>query len=331
MTTIRATNPASFLSLVPHLLGCTPRESLVLVPFAGSRSVGAMRLDLPAASERHVQAAHVVAGLVCRVPDADGLVAIIYTAQLDASAADLIEEIGKQAHACGLDVRDALYVTEDGYGRIGEPAQPLSDLESLEVNGQPANTGDQHTASALPAPDAALLDAALTVDVSDALSDRETFRECVERIATGAPIDAELFAFALVACERPAARDMMLVGVVSGAEATGTAWDAQMAWQNGADYPAELARVMWGEGARPDVDRLRQLQETLRRLVASEQSMLPGSLATLAWVSWALGQSTAAADFAQASLDIDPRHGLAGIVSTMVDAGHLPGWAFGRR
>ena len=52
MTTIvKAANAAQFLSLVPKMLGYRPTRSLVLIPFAGSRSIGAMRFDLPTAAE----------------------------------------------------------------------------------------------------------------------------------------------------------------------------------------------------------------------------------------------------------------------------------------
>ncbi|WP_314854580.1 DUF4192 family protein, partial [uncultured Microbacterium sp.] len=45
--TVKAADAAQFLSLVPRLLGFTPTQSLVLVPMARGRSLGAMRLDLP--------------------------------------------------------------------------------------------------------------------------------------------------------------------------------------------------------------------------------------------------------------------------------------------
>ena len=48
MTTIvKAANAAQFLSLVPKMLGYRPTRSVVLIPFAGARSIGAMRFDLP--------------------------------------------------------------------------------------------------------------------------------------------------------------------------------------------------------------------------------------------------------------------------------------------
>ena len=43
--TVKAASAAQFLALVPRMLGYRPARSLVLIPFAGSRSLGAMRID----------------------------------------------------------------------------------------------------------------------------------------------------------------------------------------------------------------------------------------------------------------------------------------------
>lgn len=276
----------------------------------------------------HAQAAGVLAGLVCRVADVDAVVAIVYDCDFLEDHHSLIAAIERQAHACGLRVLDLLYVTAEGYGRVGETARPLAEVEPVEVNGCTVNTDDQHAGSILPAPDYALMDAALGCDVRAILQDRARFATTSEAIATGAPVDAETMAFAVAVCERPSLRDIFLVGVTGGPEAAVSAWNAQQAWEQGADYPADLARVMWGEGARPDPSRLTAVDTFLRHLVAGEDSLCPGSLATLAWVSWALGRSTIAADYAGTALTIDPDHGLAGIVASFIQAGHLPAWAF---
>ncbi|HBR87853.1 MAG TPA: hypothetical protein DEA59_01135, partial [Microbacterium sp.] len=63
---------------------------------------------------------------------------------------------------------------------------------------------------------------------------------------------------------------------------------------------------------------------------AAPRARRAGALATCAWLSWALGRSTHAAAFAEMAFAIEPDHGLAGIVLTMVNAGHLPEWAFHR-
>ena len=74
MTTIvKAAGAAEFLSLIPRMLGYVPSRSLVMVPFAGSRSVGAMRFDLPADDPESVDrvAATVIGTLV---PPSGGVV-----------------------------------------------------------------------------------------------------------------------------------------------------------------------------------------------------------------------------------------------------------------
>ncbi len=70
----RATPPNSSRSF-PHLLGFRPSRSLVVIPFAASRSLGAMRFDLPDAEPDSTRAvdrvAATVVGMVCRVAEAD--------------------------------------------------------------------------------------------------------------------------------------------------------------------------------------------------------------------------------------------------------------------
>ena len=85
-TTIKAGTPRDFLGLVPALLGFTPQDSLVLVPFEASRTIGAMRLDLDADA---ATLAHTSLGLVCRVPRVTGVAAVIYAAEDADSTRDL--------------------------------------------------------------------------------------------------------------------------------------------------------------------------------------------------------------------------------------------------
>ena len=46
-TVVKAADAAQFLSIVPRMLGYHPTRSLVVIPFHGGRSLGAMRFDLP--------------------------------------------------------------------------------------------------------------------------------------------------------------------------------------------------------------------------------------------------------------------------------------------
>src|SRR5688500_16129930 len=105
-TTVKAANAAQFLSLVPKMLGYRPTQSLVLIPFAGPRSIGAMRFDLPMAAELDEidRITATLIGMVCRLPDADAVAAVAYTdAAFSAGGMphrDLIEALENRADAC---------------------------------------------------------------------------------------------------------------------------------------------------------------------------------------------------------------------------------------
>jgi hypothetical protein len=48
----------------------------------------------------------------------------------------------------------------------------------------------------------------------------------------------------------------------------------------------------------------------------------------LAWLSWALGQSTRATAFLAELVDEELDHPLAATVGSLIRQGHLPAWAF---
>ena len=109
MTTIvKAANAAQFLSLVPKMLGYRPSRSLVLIPFAGSRSIGAMRFDLPSAAESDEidRIASTLIGMVCRLPDADAVAAVAYTDETLRRPRDAAPRPHRGARAPGRSVRD---------------------------------------------------------------------------------------------------------------------------------------------------------------------------------------------------------------------------------
>jgi hypothetical protein len=164
---VKAGNAAEFLSLVPHLLGFHPTRSLVVIPFAGSRSLGAMRFDLPDdESDAIDRVASTIIGMACKVSDVDALATVIYT---DAQFADeswmphddLSKALERRADACGLRLTDALCVAGDGWGSYLDrtcptEGRPLADLvQPWSVGPLPEATGDQATGAALPAVDPA--------------------------------------------------------------------------------------------------------------------------------------------------------------------------------
>lgn len=404
MTTIvKAAGAAEFLSLVPRMLGFVPSRSLVLIPFDGSRSLGAMRFDLPGdESDATDRVAATVVGMVCRLPDADAVAAVAYT---DGRFADdermphseLLEALQRRADACGLRITDALCVAADGWGSFLDVDCPptgraLTDLERVPdaAASVPPPAGDQASGAMLPAVAAAhaehvaqalaALEQAVTVvcgadesphirrartDAATAVADQDgasrdaggeasvtgdSARIDPRALATVCALDdlPALFEQALLRWEpdeldpydaatlvwclsRPSLRDIALVQWSGSIDAGDEAFDAQLRWENGEEYPAHLAMQLWGEGDQPDPARLERALLLARHVAASAPlSARPGCLAMCAWLSWALGRSTHAEVYALEACEIEPEHGLSEIVRSFVHAGHLPDWAFRR-
>lgn len=187
-TVIKAHSAAEFLTLIPALTGYTPTRSIALVAFRGSRTLGVLRVDLPpgdADAQSLASAAATFIGMVCRLPDADGVAPVVYTdgplrvetplpgAPLSADTgerrrgavgarariahAELIDAVRRCADACGLTVRDALCVAVDGWASYLEPqlTHPLSALDAAATRaGLPPRLGpargDQHSGAELP-------------------------------------------------------------------------------------------------------------------------------------------------------------------------------------
>lgn len=164
-TIVKAADAAQFLAVVPRMLGFQPKSSLVVIPFEGSRSLGAMRFDLPGDAEGETvdRISATVIGMVCRVPSADGIAGVIYT---DARFAEdggmphraLLDALERRAHACGLRLSDMLCVAGDGWGSLLDAECPpegrgLDELEdgALALPGVPAPDGDQASGAELPA------------------------------------------------------------------------------------------------------------------------------------------------------------------------------------
>ena len=365
-TIVRAGSSAEFLALVPHLLEYTPRSSLAVITFAAGRSVGALRVDLPDPSHAAVDSvASTVIGMACKVSQTDAIAAVVYTdARLRHAEAlphrALVEALMSRAGICGLHVTHALVVGADGWDSYLAPSaagpQPLAEIAApSELPPMPAVDGDQSAAAALPAigPTVGkavgrlLADAEHLVSRSpagrrlpihrrtaaaallDDLSDPPALFEAA--IASESPLDAPCLAAVAFCLQRPALRDVALMQWV-GDLATGDAiYRAQFAFADGGSFPEDLARPMWGEGAKPESTRLHRALTACRQVAAATPlAGRAGPLAACAWLAWATGRSTHAAAYADHAREIDPDHGLADIVTTLVAHARLPEWVFER-
>lgn len=370
-TIIKAANAADFLALVPHLAGYTPTESLALVPFRGNRTIGVMRFDLPPkdASDELDRIAATFVGMVCKLADADGVTPVVFTGDQfrtddDIVHGELVRAIIRRADACGLHVADALCLAADGWGSYLDPecppeGRPRSELPAELAVPEPRDvSGDQAAGVDLPAADlaekervgGALRAIEATVGVVCGEADAATMGDLDPRaIAAVCSLDdipllfedalqwdpehLEPFeAAALMWClARPSLRDVALSQWSGDIVAGDDALEAQRRWEDGEQYPDDLALVMFGEGPRPDPERLQKGLDLARRLAAAApHDAAAPMLATASWLAWALGRSTYAHWHCARALELDPDHGLAGIVASFVDAGHLPEWAFER-
>lgn len=321
-----------FLAVVPALLGYHPVDSVVIVVFDGKMSRGAMRFDMPPDRATAAQLATVATGLVCKIADATGLAVVVYG---DPEPAEHIgDDLSEQAQSAGLHVVDALVVSDGRWARIGT-GDELVELEAVpDQFSEMVAAGDQSSGAELPEPDAGLVaDVARSLKVDTPDLSPEEMLALFER-AVGvhdADVSASGWARLIWCLARPALRDVALMQWAGGPDTGIIALQAQLAWENGTEYPSELARVMWGEGARPDPKRLeRALAVCLKAAALAPTGQKPGALASAAWLAWSLGHSTHADKHAERAQRIDPEHGLAEIVRTLVAAGHLPEWAFVR-
>lgn len=359
-TVVRAADPAHLIALIPQLLGYVPTRSLVVIPMDGSRSLGALRLDLPPDDPDVDPFAGRVIGMLCRIPAADGLTATVFTDDsMDAGPPHrgLCAALLRHAHESGLDVLDVHIVGADEWCSPFDDPPRIHSLSELPATGLPAVVGDQFTGVALvPATGArrramraarrslqGALHAACgirdTVPGADRIDPRaweavallDDLPDLYEDLLDGGRLDPMRAALLEWCFDRPSLRDVALVQWTSNRAGGADAVAAQARWESGEEYPRGFASVMWGEGPSPDPDRLRSALAVSRDVAAyAARRRRAGPLAMCAWLSWALGLSSHADRYAEEALACDPDHGLAQIVRSFVVAAHLPDWVFRR-
>lgn len=367
-TVVRASSSSSFLALVPRLLECTPHRSLVLVPFAHGRSLGALRVDLPHGRGQVEldSIASTVIGTACKVSRTDAIALAVYADETLNGGAPLphrafVDAVLARADICGLRVVDALVVGANAWNSYLDPSmpagRPLAEIGSALTDAPDTLVApDQFSAAELPDPDPALaravaqllddVDRALARprdrarlsaarqgaadDIVTTLADPPALLEDAARTRPDEVTPARLAALAFC-LERPALRDVALMQWAGDITVGDAVFDAQTTFGDGEPFPVDLARPMWGEGPAPDADRLRHALELCRRVASVvPRERRPGALSACAWLAWATGRSSHAGTYAQAAVEIDSAHGLSAIVLTMLDAGRLPEWIFER-
>ncbi|WP_344818281.1 DUF4192 family protein [Microbacterium soli] len=369
-TVIHAAEPAELLGTVPVLAGFTPRRSVVLLPFHGTRGRGAMRIDLPdPGGDPHTFASAALQALL-QVDDVDATAIVVYSDAPPQSDADrllppwaaLAEALVEACEGSGLRIIEAMWVTPTGWGDyLDEDAvpRPLDSIPSApDIPGVGDLSGDQLAGADLPASDLAdrervgralaeletIMDGHRDGRAGDAgdenplalmgaamiLDDLPAFVEDLLEAPTRT--DSYSCAALLWCLSRPVLRDAILVQWASDEEFGCRALAAQLAFTGQhSELPDEIGDVFTGRGARPDPDRLGCALEVVRHAAArAPRPAKAGALTAAAWLAWALGRSSHAGRYVDEALRIDPGLGMATLIRSMLDAARLPEWVLRR-
>jgi hypothetical protein len=148
-TIIRAESAHDFLALVPALVGYRPARSVLCVAFSGNRTGGVLRHDLPETAAAADALVRSVVGTVCRLPDADAVVPVVYTERrFDGGGIphrDLLDDLVRRAEEAGFLVRDALCVGADGWGSLLDEELPPGGRPLSLIDDSPAALrADEH-------------------------------------------------------------------------------------------------------------------------------------------------------------------------------------------
>jgi len=139
-------------------------------------------------------------------------------------------------------------------------------------------------------------------------------------------------ALLLFAVQGPPVRDTVMLQWATSFAVGVRLWDeTQNAGAHGLGFDPDLGDLMLGVGPRPDPARIERgiaLMSELVSRAADEERCAP--LCMLAWLNWAQGRGSVAAQFVMAARGIDPDYSMAQLLQSMLMNGVLPEWAFNR-
>ncbi len=141
LTVLKATSSADFLAALPRLTGMTAPESLFVVLFEGSRTLGSARIDLPPAEQMADPGDEIAAWLraVAEIALKGDAAAIVVQTDAELSKQPVSSPHGALTgvladvlHAAGCSVRDALAVGSDGWASfVGTNFPQLHSLDEI--------------------------------------------------------------------------------------------------------------------------------------------------------------------------------------------------------
>ena len=358
---MKATSTADLLAMVPHLIGYQPRNSIVFVTFRGTRSCGAMRVDLPSSDSPRIQRRMVttMVGMLCKIPDVDAVVIVVATDESFGESSEpphqaLAAMIERRVEQSGFELRQSLCLAADGWASYLDDHTPVGgrDLAELDQSQVAADMpGELRDELGIVDPHAELLPEATEEQRAEMAGELEWLRTLMESqpdhddddddddeipsdllpltdlpsfaedVLTGDPGLEDLALFAF-AVQGPPVRDQVMLQWASDRAAGIRLWDAP---------GFESADLMMGHGRLPDLDRMVRGIELLRTIAArvSDRQRLP-MLCMLGWLNWAMGRGTLAARYVEAAVAIEPEYGMAEVLTMLLNSGMQPEWMFER-
>jgi hypothetical protein len=318
---VTASTPGDFIATIPALLGYRPVESLVVVPLRGTRSVGAIRIDLdndPVALG--VAVLNVLAGI------ADVTATIVVTYSATGPRLDIVDAVSESLEVAGCAPRILAHVADDGWSDyLDHNAVALPLPESAAADGF---TADQRTVTDVDV-DPARAQALATL-MNEAPADPSALTGLVERVATGETLTAEEDALLARLLNGPLYRDAAIIQWATDAATGARALTAQMLWETGIEIPADISGVILGLGTRPDPSRVRTTRQNLSTLAAHlPAGHAAGAYVAAAWLSWAAGHASAAAVYLDRAVEHDDTVSMISLLRQIIDAGFQPEWSRG--
>ncbi|NQX11421.1 DUF4192 domain-containing protein [Microbacteriaceae bacterium VKM Ac-2855] len=318
----RASTPADFLSTVPHLIGFLPERSVVLVPFVGKRSCGALRFDLPT-GDSSVLVPYVVA-MLCRYEIAESVRVVVYSADDIAEAwplpeEEFVEDLLSALRGVGFRRTEAWLVAADGwtcytddeFGRRSS-TELAAAASALTPDAPPLRSVAERATP--PAVDPVEM-ASVRVEVAALLercpdhtlpeSERMRALAAIRRVAKGGPRpSSSVSALILVLVQRQdRRRDVLLEGLWLG------------------DHRARSRAI------RPPLERVERVIELAGYLAAcAAEPESSAAFAFLAIAHWACGQNSVAGAVTDRALDLDPGNPDLHALSEMFSAGAVAPW-----
>ncbi|MBO0984698.1 DUF4192 family protein [Rathayibacter sp. SD072] len=360
---VRAKGFADLLSVVPSLLGVLPQESLVVVPFLGRRTVGGFRLPLAAElrpSDVDALAEGAVASLAA-VPEADGVLAVVYTDRsFDAEAGIPRPQLGRalveRLERTDLGIVGVACVASDGWGRYTIPSErrtprPLAGIEDSEsglfsraVADEPLDVSALAVLPVVEEDDRRVVEAVLATPPGGMLEDPTAV---VERWLQG-PSVARREGRVLQLLQSPPLRDQLTLQIALGPHRARSSFLRMVRQQAEQEFTGETmdeiiareaaigrtdardvadAELLMGEGPGPDRGRLERATTALARTAAlAPPGVRVPVLTVLAWCWWARGVGSLAALHLGEARRLDPAYSMAQLYESLFAARRVPGW-----